>query len=222
LKVRQPLSKVLVYAGKAELRSELVDIVVDELNVKAFEFVASEGSLVSYKLMPDNKLLGPKYGQRFPQVRAALMALDPTRVADSVRAGVPVMLEVTGETLELLPEEVLVSTEPAPGLAVAADKLITVGIDSALTPELKAEGLAREVVRRIQDMRKKANFNIEDRISTWYQASEEMAQVFTTWKDYIKAETLTTQFVAGAPPEGAYMEEQKIEAETVVIGIRQN
>ena len=222
LKVRQPLSKVLVYAGKAELRSELVDIVMDELNVKAFEFVASEGSLVSYKVLPDNKLLGPKFGACFPQVRAALAALDPTKVAASVRAGMAVVLDLAGETVELSPEEVLVSTEPAPGLAVAADKLITVGIDSALTPELKAEGLAREVVRRVQDMRKKANFNIEDRISTWYQASGELGRVFTAWGDYIKAETLTTSLSAGTPPEGAFVEEQKVEGEVVTLGIKQN
>jgi isoleucyl-tRNA synthetase len=222
LKVRQPLSKVLVYAGKAELRPELVEIVMDELNVKAFEFVASEENLVSYKVLPDNKLLGPKYGQRFPQVRAALMALDPGKVAVSARAGVAVVLEVASETVELLPEEVLVSTEAAAGLAVAADRLITVGIDSALTPELKAEGLARELVRRIQDMRKKADFNIEDRISTWYQAEGELAAVFEKWAEYIQSETLTTELSAGAPPEGAYLEEQTVEGERVVLAIRQN
>jgi isoleucyl-tRNA synthetase len=222
LKVRQPLSKVLVHAGKAELRPELVEIVMDELNVKAFEFVASEENLVSYKVLPDNKLLGPKYGQRFPQVRAALMALDAGKVAASARAGVAVVLEVAGGTLELLPEEVLVSTEAAAGLAVAADRLITVGIDSALTPELKAEGLARELVRRIQDMRKKADFNIEDRISTWYQAEGELGAVFEKWAEYIQSETLTTELSAGAPPEGAYVEEQTVEGEKVVLAIKQN
>jgi isoleucyl-tRNA synthetase len=150
------------------------------------------------------------------------MALDPTKVAMSVRAGLAVVLEVAGETLELLPEEVQVSTEPAPGLAVAADRLITVGIDSALTPELKSEGLAREIVRRIQDMRKKADFNIEDRISTWYQAAGELAQVFETWGEYIQSETLTTALSAGAPPEGAFVEEQKVEGEVVALGIKQN
>jgi isoleucyl-tRNA synthetase len=222
LKVRQPLSKVLVYAGKAELRTELVEIVMDELNVKAFEFVTSEGSLVSYKVLPDNKLLGPKFGQKFPQVRSALLALDAAKVAATVRTALPVILVVDGETVELSPEEVLVSTEAAAGLAVAADKLITVGIDAALTPELKAEGLAREVVRRIQDMRKKAGFNIEDRISTWYQASGDMVKVFETWGEYLQAETLTTALSAGAAPEGAFVEKQKVDGEAVTLGIKQN
>ena len=222
LKVRQPLSKVLVHAGKAVLRQELVEIVEDELNVKAFEFVADESQLVTYKVLPDNKLLGPRFGARFPQLRAALAAADPARIAASARLGQPVALEMDGETVELAAAEILVSTQPAPGLAVAADKVITVGIDSTLTPELKTEGLAREIVRRIQDMRKKADFNIEDRITTWYQASGELAQVFAAWGTYISGDTLTTQLLSGPAPAGAYVEEHKLEEETLTLAIKQN
>jgi isoleucyl-tRNA synthetase len=94
-----------------------------------------------------------------------------------VAAGLPVSLQVDGETIELAPNEILVSTQPAEGLAVAADKLITVAVDATLTPELRLEGLAREVVRRIQAMRKDAGFDIADRI-TYYVASGELARVF--------------------------------------------
>ena len=222
LKVRQPLSKVLVHAGKASLRQELVDIVVDELNVKAFEFVDQEGALVQYKVLPDNKLLGPKFGARFPQVKASLAQADPAKVAASVRAGLTVMLEVAGESVELAPETILVSTEPLPGLTVAADKYITIGIDAVLTPELKSEGLAREIVRRVQDMRKKAGFNIEDRITTCYQAQGELAMVFTTWGKYIQSETLTTQLLDAPPIVGAYVEEHMLEGETLVLAVKQN
>ncbi len=222
LKVRQPLSKVLVHAGKASLRQELVDIVEDELNVKAFEFVEQEGALVDYKVLPDNKLLGPQFGARFPQLRAALAHADPSWVASTVRAGLPVPLDVAGELVELGPETILVSTEPVSGLAVAADKFITVAIDSTLTPELKTEGLAREIVRRVQDMRKKAGFNIEDRITTTYQAAGGLAQVFAEWGEYIAAETLSTRLLDSAPLEGAFAEQQKIEGETVTIGVKQN
>ena len=223
LKVRQPLAKVMVYAGgKRALRDELVDIVKDELNVKAFEFVEEARQLVTYRILPDNKLLGPKFGARFPAVRAALAAIDPYEVAGSVAAGLPVNVQVDGETLELAPSEVLVSTHPAEGLAVAADKLITVAVDATITPELRLEGLAREVVRRIQAMRKDAGFDIADRISTYYVATEELAQVFATWGDYVKAETLTTNLVAGEPPEGAYQETQKVEGEDLLLGVKKN
>jgi isoleucyl-tRNA synthetase len=222
LKVRQPLSKVLVHAGNAVLRQELVEIVEDELNVKSFEFVEQEGALVNYKVLPDNKVLGPKFGARFPHVREALAHADPVKVAAAVRAGLPVTINLAGEPVELEPETILVSTEPVLGLAVAADKYITVGIDSSLTPELKAEGLAREVVRRVQDMRKKAGFNIEDRITTCYQAEKILADVFTTWGEYIASETLTTQLLDAPTLEGAYVEEHKLEGETVVLAVRQN
>jgi isoleucyl-tRNA synthetase len=223
LKVRQPLAKVLVHAGKANLAQELVEIVMDELNVKALEFVAEEGQLLTYKVLPDNNLLGPKFGARFPVVRAALAGQDPASVARSVRTGMPVNLTVDGQAVELAPEEVLVQTEPQPGLAVAADKVITVAIDATITPELRAEGLARELVRRIQDIRKKAGFNIEDRITTWYQAQGELTEVFQTWGSYIQAETLTTQLLVGPAPMDAYCETLEIEkGQFVSLGVRQN
>ncbi len=222
LKVRQPLSKVLVHAGKAVLRQELVDIVVYELNVKAFEFVEQEGALVNYKVLPDNKLLGPKFGAHFPELRAALAHADPSWVATNVRDNLPITLDVAGETVELAPETILVSTEPVPGLAVAADKYITVAIDANITPELKSEGLAREIVRRVQDMRRKAGFNIEDRITTSYQAQGLLAEVFATWGEYIAAETLSTKLLAAPSTEGAYVEEQKIEEDVVILAVKRN
>jgi len=222
LKVRQPLSKVKVHAGKAVLRQELVDIVMDELNVKAFEFVEEEGALVQYKVLPDNKLLGPKFGPLFPLVRAALAQTDPVKIAGNVRAGLPITLEVAGEAVELAPETILVSTEPLPGLAVAADKYITVGIDATLTPELKAEGLAREIVRRLQEMRKNAGFNIEDRITTCYQAQGLLREVFNTWGEYIASETLTTRLLDAPALEGAFVEEHTLEGEILVLAVKQN
>jgi isoleucyl-tRNA synthetase len=224
LKVRQPLAKVLAHVseGSADLGDELVAIVADELNVKGLEFVAEADALIRYKVLPNNKLLGPKFGKDFPKVRAALAAVDPAEVAASVAAEVPVSLHVDGKTVSLAPDEVLVSTEGAEGMAMAADKLVTVAIDTVLTPELKAEGLAREVVRRVQAQRKNADFNIEDRITTWYAAEGELAAVFETWGEYIQAETLTTELVAGDPPEDAFMETHKVEGQAFTIGIKQN
>jgi len=223
LKVRQPLSRALVYAGgKRTLSAELVEIIMDELNVKAFEFVEDPRRLVTYRILPENKLLGPKFGARFPAVRTGLSKLDPANVAAQVQAGEPVQLDLDGEMIELLPQEVLVQTQPVEGLAVAADKLATVAIDATITPELRAEGLAREVVRRIQDMRKKAGFNIEDRIRTRYIAEGEAELVLRTWSAYIQAETLTTEILSDLPPAEAYVEEHKIEGDAVLIGVERS
>lgn len=103
---------------------------------------------------------------------------------------------------------------------VASDKFITVAVDAEITPELHAEGLAREIVRRIQAMRKEAGFNIEDRISTYYQAEGELAEVFQVWGDYIKAETLTIEINAGSPPGDFYIESLKIADDEFVIGLK--
>jgi isoleucyl-tRNA synthetase len=223
LKVRQPLARALAYAGgRRALADEFVEIITDELNVKRFEFVEQASQLVTYKILPDNKLLGPRFGAKFPALRAALSAADPTVVAASVQAGQPFVLEVDGETVELAPNEVLVQTQPAPGLAVAADKLATVAVDANVTPELRAEGLAREVVRRIQAMRKEAGFEIADRITTYYQADSELAEVFRAWEVYIRAETLSTALVAGAAPPDAYSQTHNLDGLAVALGVRRN
>ncbi len=223
LKVRQPLSRVLVYAGgQRTLRDELVEIVTDELNVKSFEFVEQASRLVTYRVMPDNKLLGPRFGALFPRVRAALSAMDPARVAESVAAGVPIALEVDGQMVDLAPSEIIVSTQPAEGLAVASDKLATVAVDATLTPELKAEGLAREVVRRIQAMRKDAGFDIADRITTWYQGDSELVAVFEKWEAYIMSETLTTRLVMGEAPQEAYTETHNLDGQELTLSVLRN
>ncbi|GAB4529098.1 MAG: isoleucine--tRNA ligase [Anaerolineae bacterium] len=224
IKVRQPLAKAMAYAGdiRRELTPELVEIIADELNVKTFEFVEEEGTLVNYRLLPDNKLLGPKFGPQFPKVRAALAEVDPAPLVRRLRAGLPITLQIDDQSLELAPEEVLIQTEPAQGLAVAVDKGVTVAVDAVITPELRAEGLAREVVRRVQTMRKEADFNIDDRITTWYTAGGELAEVMQTWSEYIRAETLSTGLVAGEPPADAYTETHKIEGAPVRLGVRRN
>ena len=222
IKVRQPLAKALVYAGdsRAKLIDELAHTVVDELNVKALEFVAEEGTLVTYRILPDNRLLGPRFGKVFPEVRAALSAADPVAVVERVRAGLPVFLTVDGEAVELAPEEVLVQTQPAAGLAVSADKGVTVAVDAAITPELRAEGMAREIVRRVQTMRKNAGLSIDDRIMTYFVADGGLADVMTLWGEYIRAETLSTDLVSGEPPAGAHVEAHTVEGAPINLGVR--
>ncbi|MEX1071223.1 MAG: DUF5915 domain-containing protein, partial [Anaerolineales bacterium] len=154
-----------------------------------------------------------------PALRNALAALDPAEVKAKVDAGESVKVSVNGADAELAPDEILVNSQPAEGLAVAAEKGVTVGLDTAITPELKAEGLARELVRRIQDMRKKAGFNIEDRIITYYQTNGELANVFRDFADTIKSETLSVELNAGPAPAAAFVEEQKVEGETVMLGV---
>ncbi len=224
IKVRQPLESAMAYVtgGKRSLNPELVEIVVDELNVKRFEFVEEAGRLVNYRVLPDNKRLGPRFGAQFPKVRAALMSADPAEVSARVQSGEPVQLKVDGQMVELSPEEVLVQTMPVEGLAVATDHGVSVAINAALTPELRAEGLAREVVRRVQAMRKEAGFNIDDRIHLYYDLNGSVAlnEVMQSWSDYISTETLAVEMEAAQSPSDAYTEEQNLEGEKITLGVK--
>jgi isoleucyl-tRNA synthetase len=122
----------------------------------------------------------------------------------------------------LAPDEILVQTKPVVGLITAEDKQVTVALDAEITPDLRVEGMAREIVRRIQAMRKNAEFNIEDRITTYYIAETDLDEVFQSWGDYIKTETLSTELVKSEPPVGAHTENHKIEGQTLTLGIKQN
>ncbi len=222
LKVRQPLAKAMAYAGTGKrLDPEMVEIITDELNVKAFELVNEAGRLVNYRVLPDNKLLGPRLGAAFPKVRAALAQADAAEVAARVQAGQSVSLWVDGERLELAANEVLVQTMPVEGLAVAEDRGISVAVDAVLSDALRAEGLAREIVRRVQEMRKKAGFNIEDRIRTYYQAADDgwLDALLANWGDYLRAETLTLELVNGAAPAQAYAETLQLDGKELTLAV---
>jgi isoleucyl-tRNA synthetase len=221
LKVRQPLAKVLVHtsSGISELSAPMVEIVKDELNVKNLQFSAEIGDLVQFTLLPDNAKLGPRFGADFPKLRAALSELDPIEVKANLDAAESVELKVGKEKVVLAPDEILVNSAGAEGLAVASEKAVTVAVDTELTAELKAEGQAREIVRRIQDMRKNADFNIEDRIRTYYMVEGELAAVFGAWADYIKAETLSEELLEEDAPKEAYSESQQVDGVSLRIGL---
>jgi isoleucyl-tRNA synthetase len=221
LKVRQPLARALAYAGgRRSLDNEFIEIITDELNVKTFEFVEQASQLVRYQVLPDNKLLGPRFGAQFPKVRAALAAADPAAVAANVQAGLPVALIVDGEPVDLKPEEILVQTHPVEGLAVAADKFATVAVDANITPELRAEGLAREIVRRVQDFRKQSGLEIADRIELYLAVSPGLEPALATHRDYIMSETLALELVQGPPPQGFATTTAAFDGEQLTIGLR--
>jgi isoleucyl-tRNA synthetase len=221
VKVRQPLAKVVVFApGQADDLAAMRDLILDELNVKSLEVAREAGELVTYGLLPVNKVLGPKYGKLFPKVRAALSAVtDPAAAAAALESGQSLTVDVEGQSIELGSDEVLVQTQARAGLAVLSEGGVTVALDTEPTPELLAEGLAREVVRRVQTMRKEAGFQLDDRIVTTYETDAELAAVVAGWSDYIQAETLSDDLVVGPPPEAGYSEQHQVEGHTLTLGV---
>jgi isoleucyl-tRNA synthetase len=232
IKVRQPLAKVLVHVSElanqrmGDLSTELSAIVVDELNVKSLEFVPEAGQLVTYKVLPNLKLLGPKLGKQLAAVRQAIEAANPAELVAKIQAGDTVTLSedvkvvIESQPIELKPEELVIQTQPAEGLAVAADKVITVGIDVVITDALADEGLARELVRRVQNMRKDAGFDIADKIVIYYQAEGAVHRVFKAWAETIQAETLAMEIDHQLIPEAAFQRKEKVDGLDVMLGVQ--
>ena len=195
IKLRQPLAKARVNVGSQQEETdlqELADVISEEINVKEIEIVSEVGELVSYKLMPNNRSLGPKLGKAFPKVRNALMALDPVEGAKVLQAGGALTVEADGESYSLDSEDVMVQTEAAGDLAVASDKGVTVALDTELTPELTQEGYARDLIRTINDLRKTSGLAVEDRIDLAIVSTGDVALTVTNFGDYIASETLAT------------------------------
>jgi isoleucyl-tRNA synthetase len=224
IKLRQPLAKARVNVGSQQEQEdlqELADVLAEEINVKEIEVVSEVGELVNYKLLPNNRVLGPKFGKNFPKVRQALMALDPAQAARTLQAGELLTLEVAGELVTLNGEDVLVQTESRGGTAVASDKGVTVAIDTDLTPALLQEGYARDLVRQVNNMRKDAGLKISDRIALSTQgATGDVAAALSSFADYIRQETLTTSLLTGSLPDALYSQSVSIGEQTIILKLR--
>ena len=221
-KARQPLAEAAFVVSKAEEARAVTtcaDLIADELNVKAVRTLESTGQAVTYALNPRPNKLGSKHGAHYPKIRAALLKLDPEVAARVLLAGQPVTVEVDGQTVEVLPEEVEVRLEPKEGLAVMSEGGYLAALKTALTPDLVSEGLAREFVRHVQDLRKTAGFDLADRILTYYAATPLLTKVITAFGDFIQAETLSAELIAGAAPDGAALAEEAFDGEKVKLGL---
>jgi isoleucyl-tRNA synthetase len=226
VKVRQPLSELWVRAptpAAAERLRRFETELRDELNVKAVRYLDSSADLVEYRLKPNLRVAGKKYGKLVPSLTAALRELSGEAARDAARAveaGQPMALSVDGQMLELLPEELLVETSSPEGYAVAEDAGMLVALDTALTPELRAEGLARELVRNIQDARKNAGFAIADQIAVYLSGGDGWIEtVVRQWDGYIRAETLAIELAFAAPPEDAHTETLDLDGTTIIVGV---
>ena len=219
VKVRQPLARVLAVADEASkaVINKQAGIIADELNVKAIEFVAEERDLVTYKVLPDLKKLGKKLGPNLPKVKEGLASADPMQIAAQVKAGQPIYIGRADDGVELAPDEVIVQAMPREGLVVAGEAGIVVALDTTLTDDLINEGLAREVVRRINDLRKASGLDISDRINTTYEASPRLAGAVAAFADYVRGETLTVALNAGQPGDGAMSD--SFDGETLSVSL---
>jgi isoleucyl-tRNA synthetase len=222
IKVRQPLAEVdfsIANPSDARVLEQYADLLSDELNVKVVRLLGSAGEAVDYTIKPLPKQLGQKYKGNFPKVAKAIAAADAEAAARRLLEGKPMQVVVEGITLDIQPDEVEVRADARSGLVVASEGPYLAALHTDLTPELIREGQAREFVRRVQDLRKQANFDIADRIRLYVQASPALAEAIRSYRDYIMGETLTVELVEGPAPNGAATAEAGFDGETVSLGI---
>lgn len=209
IKVRQPLAEVAFSVSnpdEAQALQAYAGLLMDELNVKKVSLLGSAGEAVSYNLKPLPKQLGQKYKGLFPKVSQAILALDASTAGPALLSGASVRASVEGIALEIQPDEVEVRAEARQGLVVASEGAYLAALHTELTPELVEEGLAREFVRRVQDLRKQAEFDISDRIRLYLQASPALEAAIHKQQGYVLGETLTIEWLAGKPDGGATAE----------------
>ncbi|MDO8532363.1 MAG: isoleucine--tRNA ligase [Dehalococcoidia bacterium] len=220
LKVRQPLAQALVRVRAPEEREvmqRLAPQVMEELNVKEIKLMEDESAVQEFQVKPNLPVLGPRYGKEMGKVAAALAKAPAADVAAKARAG----FDVAVGDYTLKPDELLITASDRPGYATASEGGYLVAVSTVVTPELADEGLARELVHRIQTLRKSAGFDIADQIVTHYQGGEAVQRVMRTHADYIRQETLSRELATSAAPHGgAYSEEHDVEGEKVTLAVR--
>ncbi len=219
VKVRQPLSRAVVhFAGDHDALRPLLPLVTEELNVKAVEFAESAERLAGWRARPNFRVLGPTLGQKVKEVAAALGA-DGGELAAALARGEAVDVPVDGEPVRLEPSEVDLSQEVREGWGVAAEGGTTVALDLDLTDDLRREGMAREVVRLVQDARKAAGLDVSDRIWLAVQTQGEVATALYAHSRYVMEETLASELSFG-PGDGADHEaEGTVDGVPVRIGL---
>ena len=192
IKVRQPLSTMMVPVNSAAEKAmveAIKDLVLNEVNVKAMDIVSGDAGILVKRVKPDFKKLGPQFGKRMKAVAAALVALDTKAINEFERQG-EVELTVDNETVKVSLGDVEIFSEDIPGWLVANEGSVTVALDITVTPELKYEGIARDIVNRIQNIRKGRDYAITDRINLTFEKNDEVGETISRFADYIGTQVL--------------------------------
>jgi len=222
LKTRQPLGKVVVVLADAAL-DEIVrkheQVLLDELNVKAIEIAHRADQYVSFELKPNFKAIGAKHRELVPGIKAALAKANAAEMRAQMESSGKAKLMLEDKEVELSPEDVEVTLKAKEGYAAASGRSIVVVLDTHLTQDLLDEGVARELVNRVNGWRRDLNLAYEQRIKLAFKGSAKLEAVAAKFKDYINRETLSTELLVGEIPEGYQRLDIEIDAETGAAGL---
>ena len=219
IKNRQPIGKMYVKA-EAELSDFYKEIIEDELNVKEVEFTHDVRAYSSYSFKPQLKTVGPKYGRLLGKIKQALSEVDGNTAMDELNEKGQLTFDIDGETVELTKDDLLIEIAQTEGFESGNDGDITVVLDTNLTPELVEEGFMREIISKIQTMRKEAGFEVMDKITVYSDGNDKIAELISKNEDTVKNDVLATEIITGKI-EG-YSKEWNINGENVTFGVKKN
>ena len=216
IKNRQPIGNMFVKAP-FELSEFYTKIIEEELNLKKVTFTDDVRAYTSYNFKPQLKTVGPKYGKLLGGIKNHLNEIDGNTAMDELNEKGMLKFEVNGETVELLKEDLLIEMIQAEGFATEGDNEVTVVLDTNLTEELIEEGFVREIISKIQTMRKEAGFEVMDKIRVYEAGNEKITKIFDANKEQIKSEVLAVAINSGEVK--GYSKEWNINGETVTLGV---
>ena len=217
IKNRQPIGTMYVKAEK-KMSEFYTDIIADELNVKEVKFADDVESFISYSFKPQLRTVGPKYGKLLGGIRQALTDINGTAAMNELRINGVLKLDINGNDVELTEEDLLIETAQTEGYVSESDGETSVVLDTNLTPELIEEGFVREIISKIQTMRKEAGFEVMDKIVVYANGNDKIQDVMKAHEDEIKSEVLADEMVLGETD--GYVKEWNINKEAVTMGVK--
>lgn len=220
IKNRQPIGKMYVKA-EGNLSKEYLTIVEEELNVKETIFSDNVSSFTSYSFKPQLRTLGPKYGKLIGKIKQTLSAIDGNKAMTELKTQNEIKLKIDDNDISLSEEDLLIESVEKEGYVSNTDKGITVVIDTHLTEELVEEGFVREIISKIQTMRKEADFEVMDNIIVYYEENDRINNIITKNQEEIMSEVLAKQIVLGSQDD-AYTKEWNINGEKVTLAVKKN
>ena len=217
IKNRQPIGTMYVKAEK-KMSEFYTDIIADELNVKEVKFADDVEAFISYSFKPQLRTVGPKYGKLLGGIRQALTDINGTAAMNELRTNGVLKLDINGNNVELTEEDLLIETAQTEGYVSESDGETSVVLDTNLTPELIEEGFVREIISKIQTMRKEAGFEVMDKIVVYAHGNDKIQDVMKAHEDEIKSEVLADEMVLGETD--GYVKEWNINKEAVTMGVK--
>ncbi len=221
IKVRQPLTKILVPVLDPVMAAQVdavKGLILSEVNVKEMELIEKTTGLITKRIKPNFKTLGPRYGKQMKQIAALVATFTQEQIAE-VESAAETVLDIAGEKITVTAADFDITSEDMPGWLVASEGKLTVALDITVTEELRNEGVARELINRIQNIRKESGFEVTDRIRVEIEAKPAVELALAKFADYVASQTLADSVKAAAAPAGSVVVDSDLDEEPLKIAV---